>query len=456
MLDVGMFMYAGLLVLAMWRCVCFYRCCGCWLSFLNYTSLLYVMLVAFLAYSCQRFYTIVRDPLDPEFQSLWSIEWLRTFVIVAPGAVCATVVMSWFQAEAHVFEIRKRVGADFHDRAVQIIALPAVFGVMVMAAMVPIVELATGNVDSSVLMNPIGADLQAVFHDKMQSVISRLHGDVSDVPSGSHSASAAAGAALRAVTGAGNQTAQLAWRDLEQYSMWRYETCFYVADLFEAWALYQFGCLALDLIGASYKSSSASRELTASHSAVRSLSWLGTITFVLVCLAQTACSLWPYIGGAQEKQHMIMAAFQVAGFFASSVAIYNVFVVERAFHDQLAPCSPVLKFLSVKILVSLAFFQRGILVLLQACNQMLPSVAQRIVRYVPLLGDLLNLSEVQMHLFYPALILFECLLAALMHLWAWTASEEWYAVSEDFYVEASETTALLENDNAKHHSSAHV
>lgn len=62
MLDLGLLMYGGLLILALWRVLCFYRCCGMWLSFLNYTSLLYIMLTASLAYAVFEFFERLKDP----------------------------------------------------------------------------------------------------------------------------------------------------------------------------------------------------------------------------------------------------------------------------------------------------------------------------------------------------------------------------------------------------------
>jgi len=446
MLDIGMFMYAGLLVLACWRCLCAYRCCGVWLSFLNYVSLLYLMLAAFAIYSLREFYTIVGGPVDANvrkgFGDVWSIEWLQPMVVAAPIAVCITIVLSWCQAEAHVFEIRKQIGRDKHDRAVQIIALPAVFGVMIMAALVPIVELTTGHADMTMLDAPFNVDVTDIVKSITGARAWRPNVTVGSgqlAMSGlaietSHKglqfvdplATILGGKGVDAADSDKSPEVTEEFENLVKVVLWRYETCFYVADLFEAWALYQFGRLALDLIGETYMRNQPSRELLRSHEAVQALTWLGTITFVLVCLAQTACSLLPYMGGSGEKLDLVMMSFQVAGFFASGAAIYNVYVVERAFHDQLLKCSPVLKFLSVKILVSLAFFQRGTLVLLQSLNTLLPEMVQKLVRYVPLVGDIVNMSSVQMHLFYPALILFECLFAALMHIWAWRASEDWY------------------------------
>lgn len=413
-------MYGGLLVLVVWRSLCFYRCCGVWLSVLNPASLLYALLVALLVYSLVSFSRLMQVPLDASMEGglgglgLWSVPWLRTFVLLSPVAICITTVMCWFHTEGHVFEIHKDLARRVkHDRAVQIIALPAVFGVMALASMVPVLELVTGSVDSAALSTPFGMDLSNVpFHW-------------------------AAGQA--AILGA-----PVVALDAEQklrLALWRYETCFYVADLFEAWALYQFGKLALEIIGDSFAKresmqgpechpsgvdATSMQDLLASHAAVTSLTWLGMVTFVVVCVAQTAFSLWPYLGGSQEDTRTIMLHFQVAGFVASSAAIYNVYVVERAFHRHLAACSPVLKFMTVKILVSLSFFQRGLLVVLHACNQNLPEVVKRVVSLVPLVGDIVNLTEVQLHLFYPALILFECLLTATMHLWAWSSEEVWY------------------------------
>mmetsp|Transcript_70479 Transcript_70479/g.184788 ORF Transcript_70479/g.184788 Transcript_70479/m.184788 type:complete len:461 (-) Transcript_70479:104-1486(-) len=447
MLDLGMLMYGGLLVLAVWRSLCFYRCCGVWLSILNYTSLLYVFLVGALVYAMVTFYQCVGQPLathlSPE-ADIWTYGWLKPFVLAAPAAVVVTVVLNWFQTEGHVFEIHKDVGTLKHDRAVQIIALPSVFAVMAMASMVPMLELVTDNISEEMIDTPFGINIQ----QRIESIVSG-HPEIGNLVHHANSSAISNGSSF------GNNsthTTHMTWAAARDLALWRYETCFFVADLFEAWALYQFGKLALELIKESFQKQAwsdveseqrAARDLLASHSAVSNLTWLGTMTFVVVCVGQTACSLWPYVGGSTEGRENIMLQFQVAGFVASGAAIYNVFVVERAYHEHLAPCSPLLKFLSVKILVSLSFFQRGLLVMMQMGNNLLPGVIQKIVRYVPLVGDLVNLSEVQLHLFYPALILFECLLAAIMHLWAWNPTEEWYKTDSGDAEKGTEREPLI-------------
>jgi hypothetical protein len=443
MLDVALLMYMGLLVLGVWRLVCFYRCCGVWLSFLNYTSILYVMLIIALGYSMKRFFEIFWDPLDPKLilyeGNIWKYEWLRQFVLYSPGAVLLTLFFSWFQAEAHIFEIRKYAShpsaRSKHDIAVQIIALPAIFGVMVMAGLVPILELATGNFDPE--MQSIGQILNDFVDPGKSSseqalLLARSYSFVDPSNATKVVDAIGGGAAGHAAGNAAGGAAPSGWKALEQQALWRYETCIYVADLVEAWALYQFGRLALDLIQEAYQTRPDSKDILAAHNAVTSLTWIGTMTFVMVCLAQTGCSLWPYFDGEfsvvvdTDTQEMILAAFQVAGFFASCAAIYNIFIVEFAYHSQLASCSPFLKFISVKVLVSLAFFQAGILYTLHELNRMLPGTVQRAVRAFPLLGDLLNLGDLEQHMFYAALMLYECLFVVLLHCWAWSPDEGWY------------------------------
>eukprot|EP00429_Kryptoperidinium_foliaceum_P054977 CAMPEP_0176095526 /NCGR_PEP_ID=MMETSP0120_2-20121206/47880_1 /TAXON_ID=160619 /ORGANISM="Kryptoperidinium foliaceum, Strain CCMP 1326" /LENGTH=449 /DNA_ID=CAMNT_0017429493 /DNA_START=86 /DNA_END=1435 /DNA_ORIENTATION=+ len=441
MLDLGLLMYGGLLILALWRCLCFYRCCGLWLSFLNYTSLLYLILTASLVYSAVEFYERLKDPLisHPDAQ-VWNIHWLRPFVCGSPIAVICAVVLCWFQTEGHVFEIHKDIGMLKHDRAVQIIALPSVFAVMALASMVPLLELVTGNISEEMLNTPFGVDIRSRL-GKL-NVQSSMKDDLVQI--------------ANATATAAGQGGTMGWDKSITLAMWRYETCFYVGDLFEAWALYQFGLLALDLIRESFENQlkseseaerSAARECLATLSAVSKLAWLGTMSFVIVCVGQTACAMSPYIMGTSSLNgsDTILLGFQVAGFIASSVALYNVFVVEYTFHRYLDRSSPLLKFLSVKILVSLSFFQRGLLVILQGGNKLLPEVVQRIVAYVPLFGDIINMTEVQLHLFYPACILYECFLTTCLHFWAWNANEAWYFHPElgDVETEPVERTPLI-------------
>jgi len=219
-----------------------------------------------------------------------------------------------------------------------------------------------------------------------------------------------------------------------------------VADLFEAWVLFQFGKLILEEVGESIAKhahrclevandeesiehqalSNLEQDLVDSHRAVQALTWVGTMLFVGLCLVQTACSIWPYLVGQTYDQDTVMFTLQVAGFVASCAAIYNLVVVEQAFHRHLDPISPLLKFFTVKMLVSLSFLQSGALSILQAGEKLLPETTQTFLHWVPFLGDILTFSDVQFKLFYSALTMFECFLLAVLHLLVWKANEAWY------------------------------
>lgn len=413
-----MLLYVVLLFLAVWRRVCSYWCFGLWLSILNYVSLLYVFLAAALVYLLIDFYDAAQHPLDvqqyPQAVAMWSVAWLKPFTLVAPITVCITFALNWLQTESHVFEIHKGFALCKHDRAVQIIALPAVFATMAFASMLPIFELTTGRINSEMLESP-WYDFAKPMGVRATSLL-HLHGSY------------------------GNTTLLRPpkWEEAKSLALWRYETCFYVADLFEAWVVFQFARLILELVeesilrqerpldGEQEALSKLEHDLLDSHKAVTTLTWMGTSIFVVLCIVQSACSLWPYIGGSREQQETIMFGLNVGGFVASTAAIYNLIVVEQAFFRHLKPSKPVLKFLSVKLLVSLSFVQKGALWLIRGFHAILPKAMQRIVHYVPIIQGILELSDLQSHLFYAALTIFECFFVAILHLFVWRANEDWY------------------------------
>uniref|UniRef100_A0A6V0CAR2 Uncharacterized protein n=1 Tax=Zooxanthella nutricula TaxID=1333877 RepID=A0A6V0CAR2_9DINO len=428
MLDVGMLVYAGLVVLAVWRKMCSYWFCGLWLSILNYMSLLYALLAGVVVYLLVGFYMAAQDHLDAsdiqQAHDVWKVRWLKPFVLISPLAVCATLALNWLLTESHLFEIHKKRAMDKHDRAVQIIALPAVFGAMSLASMLPIFELVTGRINSDMLLSP--------WYDFKHPLMAH------DTGLGPAAGAKSAGA----------------WKEAQELAFWRYETCFYVADLFEAWILYQFGRLVLEQVSESIAGqegyanlidgnggdsedppvgslSKVESDLRDSHRAVAILTWIGTSVFVMLCVAQSACSLWPYIGGKRHAQESIMFHLQIAGFVASCIAIYNLVVVERAFHRHLADVWPMSKFFTVKVLVTLGFIQRSILGALQELDKSLPQLSAKIEALVPFLGDIMRFTDVQTHFFYPALIIFECLLLAIVHLFVWRSDEMWYRAHQD-------------------------
>jgi len=385
MLDAGVVLYIGLLALWLWRWLTWWRYRGTRLVYFNYCFLLYALLSVLLTYSVFQF---INTAVQRNGKAAWDglPGWMKPLMLGAPGAACATFLLCATQTWQHVGEIRKDRAIVKHDRAVQILALPAVYGIMAMSSLSRMYKVST--IDGFGL-----------------------------VPGG-------------------NRT--LAEED-QQLHLSKSETCFWVGDLYEAWALYQFAKLTLELIRASVNRmrdspDEAQREnanaLLVAHGAVESIAWLGVMLFLIVCVLQAGWSLYLLSFTARvddwAEYNRRVSQFGAAGMVASAGAIYNVHVVESTFHVYFESYRPLLKFITVKIIVSFAFFQKGIFYVLQAFHQTLPSMAQRVANGVPLVGDILSFSEGEFQLFYDSLMLYECVLIGVLHWWGWSAFEDWY------------------------------
>jgi hypothetical protein len=293
-----------------------------------------------------------------------------------------------------------------HDRVVQVLALPVVYSTMALASGVRMFQLAANGGTSVTHQDSTG-----VHSDRLigSALTDPLPVDV------------------------------LATGEIVQLALSKSESAFMVADLYEAWVLYQFLKLTMELIASSIVRKSRSQHLeerasaktlTGVYAAVDSLAWLGPYMFLLICMAQAGWSIY-ILTFASDTTHWSeyessMAQFRAAGFLASCAAIWNIAVVETNFHNHLHGYSPMLKFVTVKILVTFAFFQRGLIGALQVVEKTMPQVAKTLVRKVPVLGDVLHMGTVEFEIFYASLIIFECLLIALLHWFAWGAEEEWY------------------------------
>merc|ERR1719329_504095 len=97
------------------------------------------------------------------------------------------------------------------------------------------------------------------------------------------------------------------WETNKALAMQRFDSCFFVADLYEAWALYQFGMLTLEQVNISLNRKNPRRrssseqdnqlqELLTSHAAVAQLMWLGVFLFIIVCLLQAGYALVQMLG----------------------------------------------------------------------------------------------------------------------------------------------------------------
>eukprot|EP00913_Durusdinium_trenchii_P031598 g29589.t1 len=142
--------------------------------------------------------------------------------------------------------------------------------------------------------------------------------------------------------------------------------------------LYHFGKMMLDVVEASIHRQRQSDELDeqaeakgmlTSHSAVWAMVWASVMMFLLVSFSETGWSLYLLnfaSVNSMEDFDNSLSVFTGAGFIASGSALWNIAVVERTFHKNLEGYNPLLKFITVKIIVSFAYFQKGCFYILQA------------------------------------------------------------------------------------------
>lgn len=387
LLDAAVVLYCGFVVLFIWRGLLWWECCGRKIKNLNYVTIGLALLTVILAYDSFYFIQVATSDLG---RSSWDAmpHWLRPWVLACPVICLVTLVASAIQTFQHVERIHEGTAVKRHDRAVQIILLPAVYSIMAMSSLTR-------------MFSYIGSEKHPYSHDN---------------------------------------------KELLHRSLSRSETCFWVGDLYEAWALYQFGWLVLEVLEGKIlegensedeKVKSAAHGLRRSHGAVERLAWLGIWSFLVVCIAEAGWSLWLLTFDTSMTAKgfdQSMSKFVVAGFLASGVAIYNVFVVEESYQDQIESFHPRLKFFTVKILVTFAFVQRGIFKIWSWLGTVMPKNVRKWADATPFLGEVMNMPSAQFEMFYAALIMTECFLVCIAHYWAWHSEEDWYEVvdkSED-------------------------
>lgn len=399
MLDTGLWLFVGLVALFIWRGVSWWHCCGKFNRFLNYMSLLLVLNFAILAYDTYEFcITFVHGRADGGGDIGWTStpQWLKFLVYCGPFIAWVNFVLGSHQVLQHIVCIRDQSAVLRHDRAVQIIILPTVYGTMCFSCM------------------------------------SRCYAFLMVDKS----------------TAADNTVLS--------FEVTKAETCLWIGDLYESWALYQFGVLSLEVMeGALMRQTkspdpeeqAAANALLVSHKAVTRLAWIGILSFVLVSVADSAVALvllqfGDATPGFVHRFNSAESQFDAAGFLASCAAIYNVYVVEQTFHHFLQEFHPFLKFLTVKILVSFAYFQLLFFDGLQYAYGLAPKHVQDTVFHIPVIGSIVVFNNAEFYAFYAALLILECFLIAMMHVWAWGHTESWY--------ESDEVSGLEDADNIAH------
>eukprot|EP00929_Paragymnodinium_shiwhaense_P009582 TRINITY_DN113795_c0_g1_i1.p1 TRINITY_DN113795_c0_g1~~TRINITY_DN113795_c0_g1_i1.p1 ORF type:complete len:438 (-),score=92.61 TRINITY_DN113795_c0_g1_i1:54-1367(-) len=408
--DTGCIVYVALFVLFGWRLFCPWRCCGKWLQFANYCALLYFVLLCSLMIDCVTFATSALSAGGRDAFAHMA-PWVKPCVLFGVVSMWITFALCAAQTVSHIEAIRAGEAVQRHDRVVQILALPVVYGAMAMAAA------------SRVLVVASEEGLPAL---RIQDV------DVETDEFISHAYKTAA------MEGAKDVSAAV------HLALARSETSYLVADLYEAWVLYQFLSLTLDVLWTALQRRAQSQDaeerlgaqaLVKVHGATENLSWLGPYCFLLICIGQCGWSLYTLNVTADKSTWGdwlgVMSQFEAAGFLASGAAIFDVAVVERHFHDFFAGYSPMLKFVTVKILVSFSFFQRGIFGALKTLTGTLPDTTKKVLNASPFLGSIVKMGVVEFELFFAAIIMLECTFVAMLHWCAWNAAEDWYGESED-------------------------
>jgi len=377
MWDTALIFFVGFVVLFIWRQTCWWHCFGQYNRRFNYITLGFCLIAFVLIYDSAYFWIDFFSDANAQSWNSTPV-WLRVIVYISTIAIWPIFFAVSWQVFQHLTHIKDNEAIIQHDRAVQVIILPLVYATMCMSCLTKCYSFLV--TDNNILVNSLAG-----------------------------------------------------------WAVAKAETCLWIADLYEAWALYQFGLLTIEQLKFYFGKQAKSQDpevkasgtaLLKAHPAISRLSQLGIISFVLVSVADCAVAVYVIVVGSNMPNFVSIfnssqSAFNLAGFLASCIAIYNVYVVETEFHHDLEEFCPFLKFLTVKILVTFAYGQQYFFVALQAMYNMFPSW-QTAISEIPVLGALAKFNQAEFYAFYSALLIIECLLIALMHLVAWNSEESWY------------------------------
>lgn len=379
-------LYASLFGLALWRGI---YPCTTWTRkpqmYFNYASALYsVLIFLWLTESIEFVIAVVRDIeiSSRTGHTPWPADWLRVMAVICPFAVLITIVVVHFQSRQHIREIREGRSVWLHERTLSILAVPAVYGLMAMEAMVQMYNLSVEQDDKG-----SDADLGDTKHVAVAS----------------------------------------------------FDTILHVGLVFQAWGLYQFGQLTTELLRQAFTHTTLVDEnermvvqrAQLSFTAVADVMWVGCGLFLLLVLIASAWTfvMWICDIPLDNREHFDrwLRQFFFSVLTASAGAIYNIHKVEQAFGHLVKNWQPLLKFLQVKMLVFFSCWQLGLF------------------KFIVNL-EIVAITGVQLKLFNAALLTWECLLCALINVFGWHSSEMWYdtyEVANTPKAPPTEQTALL-------------
>jgi hypothetical protein len=324
-----------------------------------------------------------------EEANLRDYQWLRWFSLSAPLWVIANFVVCVYHTSMHVKKVAEKkargsnglVDSPLHDQTIFILALPLVYGLMSFKSVIRCWQI---NI------NHVGGNGVAIF------------------------------------TG---------YLDRKHFLEEMYEANFMVGDIYETLGLIAFGKIISTVLDNNIKRESASGNSSETlHKLIVAMGQLtvaGVKLFCLSCLLNGLYTLTVTFFGYEmpnfmpstfgmhvdnlgtlqtpEMEDKVKNIFLGFGFAASFAAIGNIMTVEEDFHDFLHNFSPSAKFWGTKILVTLAFMQSLLLMVIPPFSSWRPT-------YV--------------NLFYATVLCFECFIIALLHIKAWDADESWYGDSD--------------------------
>jgi len=330
---------------------------------------------------------------------------LRYMCILSPVSVVLTYVVTLLQVWRHHLPRRRGFDEELrwypshsHDLAMQVVAMPEVYGILALDSVVVMMQLMTGQAFSAV---------------------------------------AAPGHAAHAMA-----------RHAHHMSLMTFHSNMEVADLYEAWALRHFARLCLMRIGRRIRREAPLLQRMIERDRLELVPGRSTQLEVLenpeACLfkpleATTGMGLkvFVYTYGLKSVYMLLLTILsdapffidlpknfpaaaslvpcvQGAAFLASTIAIYNLVVLEHSFKHLLksAGFTPVLKFWGVKALVSITFIQRLVMDIV--------------------MSKLLNYTDEQIDLCYACAICMQVLPLSLLTALAWRPRcGDWYGDDKD-------------------------
>lgn len=322
---------------------------------------------------------------------------LRYMTIACPVFIVLTTLVTLSHVCLHHLAQERRFDKGLrwylshsHDLAMQVATLPMIYGVFALDCVIQMLQLMTG----------------------------RAFGNFHSV----------------------NVPEKKTWGIISHLTQERYSTNLELADLYEAWALYNFGRLCLMRVRrqvrleipllrralmAGLHVEHQERLLVFSDPErflfrpLEVTTGIGVKIFVYTCMLKSILSLTitfladePFHINVCEQVPTICAqlpCMEGAAFVTSSIAILSLIAIEHGFHDILSVegFAPILKFLGVKLLVSITFIQ---------------SLLMNVV-----MKQMLQYSDEQIQLGYACLLCFEVLPISLLTYVAWKPSEgDWY------------------------------